>query len=159
MDKRKAKTSGGGGKDKKIVDLSSYRKNRDEERRREYERVLFNRVLGVYSFAEKSGLHHVEVCDISFSGIRFKEERPEVPLKLGQKIALRFYFTPNSYLRLVVDVKRVNPFQEDGREGLEYGCELDKNTKSYEALKQLISFMYKYAEIACEDENPPMIWF
>jgi hypothetical protein len=158
MDKRKAKTPGGG-KDKKIVDLTSYRKNRDEERRREYERVLFNRVLGVYSFAEKAGLHHVEVCDISFSGIRFKEERPETPLKLGQKIALRFYFTPNSYLRLVVDVKRVNPFTEDGREGLEYGCELDKNTKSYEALKQLISFMYKYAEIACEDENPPMIWF
>jgi hypothetical protein len=158
MDKRKAKTTGGG-KDKKIVDLSSYRKNRDEERRREYERVLFNRVLGVYSFAEKAGLHHVEVCDISFSGIRFKEERPETPLKLGQKIALRFYFTPNSYLRLVVDVKRVNPFQEEGRDGLEYGCELDKNTKSYEALKQLISFMYKYAEIACEDENPPMIWF
>ena len=36
---------------------------------------------------------------------------------------------------------------------------LDKNTKSYEALKQLISFMYKYSEIACEDQNPPMIWF
>ncbi len=143
----------------KIVNLEDYRKNKSEERRREYERVLFNRILGVYSFAEKIGLNHVEVVDISYSGIKFKEDRPEHPLKTGQKIALRFYFTPSSYLRLVVDVKRVTPFKEEDREGLEYGCELDKNTKSYDVIKQLIAFMYKYAEVACEDQNPPMIWF
>lgn len=143
----------------KIVDLAEFRKNKNEERRREYERVLFNRILGVYSFAEKTGLHHVEVIDISYSGIKFREERPELPLQVGQKIALRFYFTPSSYLRLVVDVKRVKPFQEEDREGLEYGCELDKNTKSYDVLRQLIGFMYKYSEIACQDQNPPMIWF
>jgi hypothetical protein len=160
MDKRKSKD-----KEKpktgadKIVDLADYRKEKSEERRREYERVLFNRILGVYSFAEKTGLHHVEVVDISYSGIKFREERPENPLKVGQKIALRFYFTPSSYLRLVVDVKRVKPFQEEDREGLEYGCELDKNTKSYDVIRQLIGFMYKYSEIACQDQNPPMIWF
>ena len=123
------------------------------------QRVLFNRILGVYSFAEKTGLHHVEVIDISYSGIKFKEERPEQPLRVGQKIALRFYFTPSSYLRLVLDCKRVTPFKDDDREGLEYGCEMDKNTKSYDVIKQLISFMYKYSEIACQDSNPPMIWF
>ncbi len=160
MDKRKSKD-----KEKpktsvdKIVDLNDYRKEKSEERRREYERVLFNRILGVYSFAEKTGLHHVEVVDISYSGIKFREERPENPLKVGQKIALRFYFTPSSYLRLVVDVKRAKPFQEEDREGLEYGCELDKNTKSYDVIRQLIGFMYKYSEIACQDQNPPMIWF
>ena len=158
MDKPKSKSKSKS-KPEKIVDLNSYRKNKNEERRREYERVLFNRVLGVYSFAEKTGLHHVEVVDISFSGIKFKEEVPEVPLKVGQKIALRFYFTPGSYLRLVVDIKRVTPFTEDDKEGLEYGCELDKSTRSYEVLKQLINFMYKYAEIACQDPSPPMIWF
>ncbi len=53
MDKRKSKD-----KEKvkdKVVDLSDYRKNKNEERRREYERVLFNRVLGVYSFAGEIG--------------------------------------------------------------------------------------------------------
>lgn len=155
MDKRKSKD-----KNKhEIIDLDDYRKNKSEERRREYERVLFNRILGVYSFAEKSGIHHVEVVDVSYSGIKFREERPDAPLKEGQKIALRFYFTPSSYLRLVVDVKRVTPFKEDDREGLEYGCQLDKNTKSYEVIKQLIGFMYKYAEVACQDSSPPMIWF
>jgi hypothetical protein len=160
MDKRKSKD-----KDKsskivdKIVDLNHYRKNKNEERRREYERVLFNRILGVYSFAEKTGLNHVEVVDVSYSGLKFREERPEIPLKMGQKIALRFYFTPSSYLRVVVDIKRLTPFEEEERQGLEYGCELDKNTKSYEVIKQLIAFMYKYAEIACQDNNPPMIWF
>jgi hypothetical protein len=155
MDKRKSKDK----KEPRIIDLETFRKNKNEERKREYERVLFNRILGVYSFAEKSGLNHVEVIDISYSGIKFREEKPQAPLKVAQKIALRFYFTPSSYLRLVVDVKRVTPFKEDDREGLEYGCQLDKNTKSYEVIHQLISFMYKYAEIACQDHNPPMIWF
>jgi PilZ domain len=157
MDKRKSKDKL---KSKvSIIDLNDYRKNKNEERRREYERVLFNRILGVYSFAEKTGLHHVEVIDISYSGIKFREDSPEHPLKIAQKIALRFYFTPSSYLRLVVDVKRSTPFKEEDREGLEYGCELDKNTKSYDVIRQLISFMYKYAEIACQDSAPPMIWF
>lgn len=155
MDKRKSKDKN----NERIIDLNLYRKNKNEEKRREYERVLFNRILGVYSFAEKTGLNHVEVVDISFSGMRFREERPEHPLKPGSKIALRFYFTPSSFLRLVVDVKRVTPFKENEREGLEYGCEIDQNTKSYEVLKNLVSFMYNYAEIACQDDSPPMIWF
>lgn len=155
MDKRKSKDKG----DKGIIDLNHYRKEKSEERRREYERVLFNRILGVYSFAEKTGLNHVEVVDMSYSGIKFREDKPENPMKAGQKIALRFYFTPSSYLRLVADVKRVIPFEEDDRQGLEYGCEIDKATKSYEVLKELVGFMYKYAEIACHDDNPPMIWF
>lgn len=155
MDKRKSKDKN----NERIIDLNSYRKNKNEERRREYERVLFNRILGVYSFAEKTGLNHVEVMDISYSGMRFREERPENPLKPGSKIALRFYFTPSSFLRLVVDVKRVTPFKDESREGLEYGCEIDQNTKSYEVIKNLVSFMYNYAEIACQDDSPPMIWF
>lgn len=156
-DKTSSRAKGKGAK--KVVDLSDYRKNKTEERRREYERVLFNRILGVYSFAEKVGLHHVEVIDMSFSGMKFREDNPEMPLKSGQKIALRFYFTPSSYLRLVVDVKRVQPFADKDRQGLEYGCELDRSTKSYDVLKQLINFMYKYSEVACQDENPPLIWF
>lgn len=155
MDKRKSKDK----KKASIIDLNNFRKNKSEERRREYERVLFNRILGVYSFAEKSGLHHVEVIDVSYSGMKFREERPDQPLQAGQKVALRFYFTPSSYLRLVVEVKRVTPYKDEDREGLEYGCELDKATKSYEVIRQLIGFMYKYAEIACQDHNPPMIWF
>lgn len=155
MDKRKSKDK----KKASIIDLNDFRKNKSEERRREYERVLFNRILGVYSFAEKAGLHHVEVIDVSYSGMKFREERPDQPLQAGQKVALRFYFTPSSYLRLVVEVKRVTPYKEEDREGLEYGCELDKATKSYEVIRQLIGFMYKYAEIACQDHNPPMIWF
>ena len=79
--------------------------------------------------------------------------------EVGQKIALRFYFTPSSYLRLIVEIKRFTPFKEEDREGLEYGCEMDKSTKSYDVIKQLISFMHKYSEIACQDNNPPMIWF
>lgn len=154
MDKRKPPD-----KDHQIVDLQHYRKNKSEERRREYERVLFNRILGVYSFAEKTGLQHIEVVDISYSGLRIREESPDKPLRVDEKVALRFYFTPSSYLRVIVDVKRAAPFKEDDREGMEYGCQLDKTTKSYEVVRELIAFMYKYSETACQDHNPPMIWF
>lgn len=146
-------------KAKAIVDLSEYRKNREEERRREYERVLFNRILGVYSFAEKGKLHHVEMMDISLSGARFREVLPEQVMKVADIVALRFYFTPSSYLRLSLEVKRVIPFRDGDREGVEYGCQIDRNTKSYEVLKELVNFMTKYAEVACQDPNPPMIWF
>lgn len=156
MDKRKS--PGKGGKNR-VIDLTSYRQNKNEEKRREYERIIFNRVLGVYSFVEKNGLSHVEIVDVSYSGIRFREENPEMPFTAGQKVALRFYFTPNTYLRVVSDVKRVIPFEENGRSGLEYGCELDQKTKSYEVINQLVNFMYKYAEVAVQDNHPPMIWF
>jgi hypothetical protein len=156
MDKKKSKENA---PQDQVVALDQYRKNKNEERKREYERILFNRILGVYSFAEKTGLKHIEVADISYTGIKFREEKPENPLQVGSKIALRFYFTPTSYLRLVVETKRVTPFEEKDRQGLEYGCEIDKDTKSYQVIQQLISFMYKYAEVACHDENPPMVWF
>ncbi|MBY0372335.1 PilZ domain-containing protein [bacterium] len=163
MDKRKSKDKSTTKKSKisrKVVDLSAYREEKNEERRREYERVLFHKILGVYSFAEfNNKIHNVEVLDISYSGILFRELHPQLPSQPGSKVALRFYFTPSSYLRLVVEVKRTRPFKSGGRQGLEYGCELDKSTRSYEVLRQLVQFMYKYAEIACQDATPPMIWF
>lgn len=154
MDHRKSKDKG----EHKLIDLGERRKQRQEERRRSYERVLFNRILGVYSYAENAGLNrlnHVEVQDVSYSGLKFREDKPEFPLRVGQKIALRFYFTPSSYLRVVVDVKRVTKFKEDGRDGYDYGCEIDPATKSSEVLKSFVGFMHKYAEIACNDESPP----
>ncbi len=162
------KTKGGrGGKEKNdeeekkevIVDLADYRKNKNEERMREYERILFNRILGVYSFAEKTGLHHVEVVDISYKGLMFREINPESVCAIGDKIALRFYFTPSSYLRLILEVKRLIPFKDDERDGVEYGCEVDKKTRSYEVIHTLVDFMHKYSEVAVQDNNPPMIWF
>ncbi|MBI4402528.1 MAG: PilZ domain-containing protein [Deltaproteobacteria bacterium] len=156
MDKRKNRQKD---KEQRIISLDDYRRNKTEEKRRQYERVLFNRILGVYSFVEKNGLQHIEVMDISRSGLKFREQMPEHPLPVGQKMALRFYFTPSSYLRVIIEVKRANRFSDDERTGFEYGCALDTNTRSYEAIKTLISFMYKYSEIACKDQSPPMIWF
>ena len=91
--------------------------------------------------------------------MKFFEERPVKQLQKGSKLALRFYFTPSSFLRLVLNINRVSPVSEHGREGLEYGCEFDKNTKSYKVIRQLVSFMHVYSEVACSDQNPPMIFF
>lgn len=151
MDKSKGKIE--------IIDLNNYRKNKTEERKREYERVVFNRVLGVYSYVEHSKLSSIEVQDISPTGVRFREISPEKVIKEESDITLRFYFTPSSFLRVVGKVKRVTSFKEKGREGVEYGCELDKKTKSYEVIKKLISFLQQYSEVACQDQNPPMNFY
>ena len=156
MNKEKSKNKG---KSEGVIDLIEYRKNKNDKRRREYERVLFNRILGVYSFAERGSLHHVEIIDMSLSGVRFREEEPEKPFRVGDKLSLRFYFTPSSFLKIVLTVKRNAPFEEDGRQGLEYGCSIDRDTKSYTVLAKLITFMEQYAEVACHDSNPPVIFF
>lgn len=159
MDRRKSKISKPKKPENAIIKFSDYQKNKNKQRRREYERILFNRILGVYSFAEKDGLHHIEVIDVSYSGMKFIEENPVGQLRTGDKLALRFYFTPSSFLRLVLKINRVSPFKANAREGLEYGCEFDKGTKSYKVIKQLVSFMQVYSEVACRDQNPPMIFF
>lgn len=156
MDEEKSKKSK---KKASVIDLMAYRKNKNDQRRREYERVLFNRILGVYSFAEKAGLHHVEIVDMSLSGIRFREEKPEQPYRVGDKVSLRFYFTPSSYLKVIATVKRAAPFEEDGISGIEYGCVLDRETKSYKVVSKLITFMEDYIETACQDPQPPAIFF
>ncbi len=158
MDKGKSKTPKR--VNEKIIDLSLYRRNKSEQRRREYERLLFNRILGVYSFAEKGGLHHIEVIDVSQSGLRFREKQgTEKPMLAGQQVNLRLYFTPHTFLRILTTVKRMEKETVNGQTVYEYGCEIDRETLSYETLRQLLMFMEKYAQIATEDPNPPMIWF
>ena len=72
MGKEKDKNPAKGKKAKHaVIDFKKYRKNKNEERRREYERILFNRLLGAYIFAEKNQLKHVDVIDISYSGIQW----------------------------------------------------------------------------------------
>ncbi len=143
----------------KVVDLIKYRKNKNDERRREYERTLFNRLLGVYSFVETDKLRQVEIIDLSLNGIKFREEYNQKRFEPREKINIRFYCTPSSFLKVIATIKRLNEKIENGKKYIEYGCEIDNKTKSYEALKQLVCFMQKYSEIACPDSNPPIIWF
>jgi len=160
MDKRKSRSSNR----EQVIDLVAYRKNKSEERRREYERVLFNRILGVYTFIEKPDVSHIEIVDISLSGVRFKQfpKKGKIgafPLMVGDKVPLRFYFTPHTFLRVIAEIKRANPVDEEGRQGMEYGCLIDQNTKSYEVIQRLIQFMESFAEVGTDDQNPPLVFF
>ncbi len=142
-----------------IVDFAQYRKNKTEQRFREYERVLFNRVLGVYSYAERNSLDQVEVVDISFKGIRYRERGERPSHEKGEEVALRFYFTPSSYMKIIVEIKRIHLFEEAGIKWVEYGGNFNTQTKSYAAMKQLVSFLQVYSEVACQDHSPPQNWF
>ncbi len=141
-----------------IVDFNGYKKDRDQRKKREYERLLFNRLFGVCSFVEQDKLIPIDIQDVSYSGIRFRQPaHSEFPVKAGTKVGMRFYFTPTSFIRLQAEIKRYEVISADAKRYFEYGCELSKDTKSYEVLHSLIQFMHKYSEVATTDEKSP-IW-
>lgn len=161
MDKRTRKSTPSkvSKKNPKVLDLSQFRQLKIEEKRRHYERVIFTRVLGLYSFMEESGggLEQIDIVDMSENGLKMFRSQPHNILEVGSSIPLRLYFTPSSYLKILVYIRRIE--ENTDRKGYEYGCEIDRDTKSYMVLKQLVLFLRTYSEMACEDSTPPLVWF
>ena len=70
----------------KVVQFSEIRREKKETLRRDYERVLFNRILGCYTVIEKLGLKSVEMRDISKSGCSFRMPTSEGAFKMDESI-------------------------------------------------------------------------
>ena len=142
-----------------IVDFNGYKKTRDQKKKREYERILFQRLFGVCSFVEQSKLVQIDILDISYSGIRFRElALSDFPVTSGTKVGMRFYFTPTSFIRLIAEIKRYEVTTQESKRYFEYGCEINKDTKSYDVIHSLVSFMHKYSQVATPDDKSPALW-
>src|SRR3989344_5588829 len=93
--------------DQSIVDFKSVRSEKIEERRREYERVLFKNTLGVYTVIKQKGLHAIEVLDISEGGLSFQvSEKSDLLLQQGETLDLRVYISGEYYLPVEVKIIR-----------------------------------------------------
>lgn len=75
--------------DKKVVDFNAKRKESIEQKRRTFERVVFQEFLGVYSVVDDQGSGYpIKLVDISGDGCQFQlpfSLMPRISLSLGQK--------------------------------------------------------------------------
>ena len=148
----------------KVLDFVKKRKENIEEKRRNFERIMFDNVMGTYSVIDKEGsIYPVTLIDISNTGCLF-----EVPwnlendekFKKGTEIPMRMYFTKQSYIPVIVRIKYGKEFvDKDGQTYMRYGAKFDTTTASFDALKSFIDFLYKFAEHSTIDKGDAKVYF
>lgn len=143
-----------------IVDLSSVRQEKIEEKRREYERVVFQSNFGVYAFLSDAGLNAIEIVDISEGGMQFQvPENGSLKLETSDVIPVRFYFATDHFIS--IDVKIVRSFTaiENGRAVHRYGALMDKTMASYSAIFHFVQFITKCAEHGHKDNSHLKVFY
>ncbi len=143
----------------KVVQFGEKRKEKQEQVRRAYERILFKRILGCYTFIEKLGLKSVDIVDISKSGCSFRWPESEGCFNEGEEIDFRFYFSQNTYLPMRLVVKRVHKTLENGLNYYQHGCSFDQSLSAYPAIEKMVEFIELYSQSAKEDKGDAQIWY
>jgi hypothetical protein len=146
----------------KVVQFSEVRKEKQENLKREYERVLFNRILGAYTVVERLGLKPVEMRDISRTGCSFRSNFEDGAFSVGEELEFRFYFSNTTYLPIRIKIKRVMPAIEGQNKFYDHGCSFDQEMSTYPAIEKFVEFINAYAEAAREDKKKPdgkQFWF
>jgi hypothetical protein len=145
--------------DSKVVQFSDKRREKQEQLKRDYERVLFKRILGCYTFIEKLGLKSVEIMDISKSGCSFRWPTTEGCFNADEEIDFRFYFSQATYLPMKLTVKRVTEVTENGVAYWNHGCSFDTALSTYPALEKMVDFIQAYSLTAKEDKGEAQIFY
>lgn len=148
--------SGGEGK---LIQIGDLRAAKQDDLRREYERILFGRILGCYTIAQTTGMKAVEIVDISQSGISFKMDPKGSFYNVGEEVDLRLYFSAKTYLPIKVNVKRAAEMDDEAKMWL-YGCTFDTTLQAHAVIVALVEFIRSYSEHAKkEDGTTPVLRF
>lgn len=147
-----------------VVSFQEKKDRKIERKRRLFERVMFEHMMGCYTVIDSKGaILPVNLVDISHEGCLFQVQETDQShhaFKTGQEVNLRFYFTKNNYIPVSVTVRYGNDFLDtQGCRFVRYGSEFDKSTQSFEALKIFIDFIYKFAQHSCLDKGDQKIYF
>lgn len=144
--------------DENVLSFEKRRQQAIEDKKRTFERVLFKDFLGCYTEIDDQGTTFpVKIIDISRDGLLFQVPMsPNVKNTFGEdkELTLRFYFSKESFLPLVVNIKHGKEhINSRGDAFMRYGGEFDKSLPSFEAMKPFIEFIYKFAEFSCVDHG------
>jgi len=143
-----------------VINLSSVRQEKIEEKRREYERVVFQSSFGVYTYMEATGLNAIELIDISEGGMQFQTPtRSNLSLNVGDMIPVRLYFANDHFISVDVKVVRSFTVVEDGRAVNRYGCLMDKTMAAYGAFYHFVQFITKCAEHGHKDDKHLRVYY
>jgi len=141
--------SGGEGK---LIQIGDLRAAKQDDLRREYERILFGRILGCYTIAQTTGMTAVEIVDISKSGMSFKMDPKGSFYNVSEEVDLRLYFSAKTFLPIKVTVKRASQIEDDEKSWL-YGCTFDTTLKAHKVIETLVEFIAAYSEQAKQDDG------
>ncbi|NCN27229.1 hypothetical protein GW915_06595 [bacterium] len=143
-----------------LIKFSERVKQKQSDLRREYERFLFNKILGCYTVIEKLGIKPIEINDISKSGSSFSMNTQQGSFEVGEKLDLRFYFSNKSFLSCHVKITRAAKVETNFGPVWQYGCTFDKKVQSYDAIKKFVDFIEAFSEHAKEDKgDSPVLYF
>ena len=144
-----------------LIDFSQIREKAMGEKRRQAERVFFQRVLGVYCVTGKSSLRGIELQDVSEEGLSFRvpfDTKNPWPRESGD-LPLRMYFSEDTYLEIRISIENTRDLIEDGVRYVRYGCSVDRSLASYEAYRQFVGFLKLYSEQARRDEGGTSVYY
>lgn len=141
-----------------ILSFEKRRKEAIEDKKRIFERVLFTDFLGSYTEIDSHGTTFpVKVVDISREGLSFQVPMaPNLNETFGKdkELTLRFYFTKDSFLSVVVNIANMKEHSDNrGETFMRYGGKFDKSLPSFKAMEPFIEFIYKFAEFSCVDHE------
>lgn len=136
-----------------VIDFNRARAERLEEKRQSTQRIFFSQILGIYCVLGDERMKPIEIVDVSEDGIAFRvpfNASNPWPREKGP-IPVRFYFSSESYLPVIVTVVNSRPVIDQGTRYIRYGCSVDKTVTSYEAFRQFVCFLREYSVHAHQD--------
>lgn len=150
--------------DKKVVDFNEKRKQSIEQKRRSFERVVFQEFLGVETVIDDQGAgFEVKLLDISGEGCQFQVPftlKAKNQFKSNTEVTMKLFFTKGTYIPAVVTVRHASEYiDQDGNAWLRLGGEFDTSLPSFKALASFINFIYQYAEYSCLDKGESKVYF
>lgn len=150
--------------EKKVFDFSEKRRQSIEQKRRSFERVVFDEFLGVDAVIDDNGTGHpLKLVDISADGCLFQvpfSTEARQRFKAGSEVTLKLFFTKTSFLPVVIKVRHISEYVDQrGDAHWRCGGEFDKTLPSFKALESFIQFIYKYAEFSCHDSAAHKVYF
>ncbi len=148
----------------KIFDLAEKRKEKIEIKKRQFERVLFDELIGTYTEINDNGtIYPVRLVNVSPTGCLIeipKSHNPDKKIKMGSEFDLRLYFTKKSYLTISVQIKhRKQEMSEQKSEVIHYGAEFNQESASFPAVRSFVDFVYRFAEYSLVEKEENKAFF
>jgi hypothetical protein len=150
--------------EKKVVDFNKKRQENIEQKRRTFERVVFQEFLGVYTVVDDQGTSFpIKLLDVSKDGLQFQlpfSLKAKNQFKSGTEVTMKLFFTKGSYIPAVVTVRHASEYiDKDGSAWLRLGGTFDTSLPSFKAVASFIDFIYQYAEFSCLDKGESKVYF
>ncbi len=146
-----------------IISFKNKREESIEEKKRAFERIVFHNFMGTYSVVDDNGsCYQIEMVDISHDGCQFQvpwNKNNEKHFDEDKELVLRMYFTENSYLPIVVNIRHAHEYIDRTGTYMRYGCKFDKATSSIEALHSFVEFIDRFAEHSVIDKGDAKVYF